>query len=460
MIELAFSNRRKITCFAYGQTGSGKTHTMMGTSKSNMNSPGLYQLSAFDIFNCIEQDEFSHLAIFVSFYEIYTGKLYDLLNDRNVIFARDDGKQNICISGLVERETHNYDELLGHINTGLKARRTGVTGANSDSSRSHAILQIVLRESNGDQHGKISFIDLAGSERAVDTIETDKQTKLDGAEINKSLLALKECIRALDQSQKHKPFRGSKLTMVLKDSFIGNCNSVMFAMISPSLSNSEHTLNTLRYADRVKELRRDRSTEGNRNEKDPSDGIAKMLMRPANYANNKKIIVEQVADHTGGVDINDIYKPKRKNNSGGERTKQREVSVKGMKKNSEETFKMKQNEDLLRDVLGKEEDLNSLVEQHEDIINEILEEEENLIRSHREQIDNVVELMRQEMDIINDVDKPGSDIQEYTLGLEKLLEEKQKWIFNLQTKVTGFKRLLAKESKLSEAVLKKQEESG
>ena len=82
------------------------------------------------------------------------------------------------------------------------------------------------------------------------------QTRLEGAEINKSLLALKECIRALDLDQKHTPFRQSKLTIVLKDSFVGNCKTVMIGNISPSLSCCEHTLNTLRYADRVKELKK------------------------------------------------------------------------------------------------------------------------------------------------------------------------------------------------------------
>lgn len=75
--------------------------------------------------------------------------------------------------------------------------------------------------------------------------------RIDGAEINKSLLALKECIRALDLNKIHTPFRGSKLTLVLKDSFIGNCKTVMIGTISPSNANAEHTLNTLRYADRV-----------------------------------------------------------------------------------------------------------------------------------------------------------------------------------------------------------------
>lgn len=74
--------------------------------------------------------------------------------------------------------------------------------------------------------------------------------RMEGAEINKSLLALKECIRALDQDSRHTPFRGSKLTQVLRDSFVGNSRTCMIATISPNGSNSEHTLNTLRYADR------------------------------------------------------------------------------------------------------------------------------------------------------------------------------------------------------------------
>lgn len=103
----------------------------------------------------------------------------------------------------------------------------------------------------------MSFIDLAGSERGADTINTNKQTKMDGAEINKSLLALKECIRALDQDKKHTPFRGSKLTQVLKDSFVGNSKTTMIANISPASSCCEQTLNTLKYADRVKELKKE-----------------------------------------------------------------------------------------------------------------------------------------------------------------------------------------------------------
>ncbi len=251
MIEAAF-NKTKVTCFAYGQTGSGKTFTMMGSSNK---IPGMYLLASYDIFSLLQNNKYNGFTIWISFYEIYCGKLFDLLNERNILTAREDGKQNIIIVGLTEKKVLNLNNLMSLIEYGLKVRTVGITGANSDSSRSHGIIQINIKDINNNIYGKISFIDLAGSERAADTINTNKQTKFDGAEINKSLLALKECIRALDQEKKHTPFRGSKLTLVLRDSFIGNCKTLMIANISPALSCSEHTLNTLRYADRVKELR-------------------------------------------------------------------------------------------------------------------------------------------------------------------------------------------------------------
>jgi len=176
-----------------------------------------------------------------------------------------------------------------------------------DSSRSHAILQITIKTKEKEVYSKISFIDLSGSERAVDTIDTNKRTKIDGAEINKLLLALKECISALDLEKRHKPFRGYKLTLVLRDSFIGNCLNLMIANISPCLSCSEHTLNTLRYADRVKELRKprhDRVGENNNNNGNniynsfkskktkENELLAELLMMPRNAGPNVKYNVE------------------------------------------------------------------------------------------------------------------------------------------------------------------------
>lgn len=258
----------KITVFAYGQTGSGKTFTMMG----NGQHPGLYTLTVDDIFNKKRNSQ----KIYVSFYEIYCSQVYDLLHERSKLILREDGNTNINVVGLMQIEVASPDELLQCIEKGNEQRITSTTSANYDSSRSHSILQIRIIE-NQTEVGKICFIDLAGNERGADTYDNDKQTRVDGAEINKSLLALKECIRALDQGGKHTPFRGSKLTLVLKDSFIGNCRTMMIANISPSNSCCELTLNTLRYADRVKELSAGKPT-GSSSKK--NEGLSDKLMLP------------------------------------------------------------------------------------------------------------------------------------------------------------------------------------
>lgn len=173
----------------------------------------------------------------------------------------EDAKQKVNIQGLTEIPVDNVEHIMTTIGNGLEMRTSGRTGANDTSSRSHAILQMELKykrySGSNATHARMSFIDLAGSERGADTVDQDRQTRLDGAEINKSLLALKECIRALDLEKNHLPFRGSKLTQVLKDSFTGNSKTTMIANVSPANSCVEHTLNTLRYADRVKEMKKE-----------------------------------------------------------------------------------------------------------------------------------------------------------------------------------------------------------
>ncbi|XP_010269545.1 PREDICTED: kinesin-like protein KIN-13A [Nelumbo nucifera] len=254
--------RTKATCFAYGQTGSGKTFTMQP----------LPLRAAEDLVRLLNQPTYRNqrFRLWLSYFEIYGGKLFDLLSDRRKLCMREDGRQQVCIVGLQEFEVSDVQIVKEYIERGNAARSTGSTGANEESSRSHAILQLAIkkhseikeskRHNDGNESkgakviGKISFIDLAGSERGADTTDNDRQTRIEGAEINKSLLALKECIRALDNDQIHIPFRGSKLTEVLRDSFVGNSRTVMISCISPNAGSCEHTLNTLRYADRVKSL--------------------------------------------------------------------------------------------------------------------------------------------------------------------------------------------------------------
>ncbi|NP_001284584.1 kinesin-like protein KIF2C isoform 2 [Homo sapiens] len=248
----------KATCFAYGQTGSGKTHTMGGdlSGKAQNASKGIYAMASRDVFLLKNQPCYRKLGleVYVTFFEIYNGKLFDLLNKKAKLRVLEDGKQQVQVVGLQEHLVNSADDVIKMIDMGSACRTSGQTFANSNSSRSHACFQIILR-AKGRMHGKFSLVDLAGNERGADTSSADRQTRMEGAEINKSLLALKECIRALGQNKAHTPFRESKLTQVLRDSFIGeNSRTCMIATISPGISSCEYTLNTLRYADRVKEL--------------------------------------------------------------------------------------------------------------------------------------------------------------------------------------------------------------
>ncbi|XP_053597594.1 kinesin-like protein KIF2A isoform X2 [Microplitis demolitor] len=248
------------TCFAYGQTGSGKTHTMGGdfNGKTQDCKKGVYAMVAKDVFKYLKSPKYRvlNLVISASFFEIYSGKVFDLLADKEKLRVLEDGKQQVQIVGLTEKVVESVEEVLKLIQHGNSARTSGQTSANSNSSRSHAVFQIIARTPGTHKvHGKFSLIDLAGNERGADTSSANRQTRMEGAEINKSLLALKECIRALGRKGTHLPFRASKLTQVLRDSFIGEkSKTCMIAMISPGMSSCEHSLNTLRYADRVKEL--------------------------------------------------------------------------------------------------------------------------------------------------------------------------------------------------------------
>ncbi|KAG7508677.1 kinesin KIF24 [Solea senegalensis] len=242
----ALNKRGEATCFAYGQTGAGKTHTMLGSATGK---PGLYELAVRDIFTHLSTSHVQNQA-YVSFFEIYCGHLYDLLDHRKRLFAREDRKKAVQIAGLRTVRVESADSLLEVISQGIKERKQGTNGVNALSSRSHALLEIQLKGENLQSAGRIWFVDLAGSERASDTKDPNRQSRIEGAEINQSLLALKECIRTLDQKKQHIPFRQSKLTQVLKDSFIGDSLTCMIANISPCHLATEHTLNTLRYADR------------------------------------------------------------------------------------------------------------------------------------------------------------------------------------------------------------------
>ena len=240
-----------VTCFAYGQTGSGKTFTMKG----------IENLAIESLFQEIKKMN-KKFEILISFFEIYGGRLYDLLNNKNKLQVFDDSKGITQIFGLQEFIAETPEDMRLIIDKANAVRTTHNTVTNETSSRSHAICNIKIKEKSSKDFGKLSLVDLAGSERAQETQSNNRTRRAEGAEINKSLLALKECIRAL-QARKtsgnndiHVPFRASKLTHVLRDSFVSKSDKsriIMISCINPSYISSNHTINTLRYSDRLKE---------------------------------------------------------------------------------------------------------------------------------------------------------------------------------------------------------------
>ncbi len=245
--------------FAYGATGAGKTYTMLGDD----NNPGIMPLTFGELFKQIKNYSNREYLIKLCYLEIYNENIRDLLiNSSANLELREDPNKGLIINGITEIIANSGEHILSILKKGNKKRTTEATNANQTSSRSHAILQIMVsckEKKNNVKFGKLSLIDLAGSERA--SVTKNKGMRLiEGANINKSLLTLGNCINALCESnikgtKPHIPYRDSKLTRLLKDSLGGNSRTVMIANISPFIYSFDDTYNTLNYADRAKHIK-------------------------------------------------------------------------------------------------------------------------------------------------------------------------------------------------------------
>ncbi|KAL4775601.1 P-loop containing nucleoside triphosphate hydrolase protein [Aspergillus nidulans var. acristatus] len=250
------------TVFAYGATGCGKTHTITGTPQQ----PGIIFLTMQELFERIEERKSEkHTELSLSFLEIYNETIRDLLvpgGAKGGLSLREDSNKAVSVSGLSSHSPKSVQEVMDMIMKGNACRTMSPTEANATSSRSHAVLQINVaqKDRNADINephtmATFSIIDLAGSERASATKNRGERL-FEGANINKSLLALGSCINALCDPRKrnHVPYRNSKLTRLLKFSLGGNCKTVMIVCVSPSSQHFDETQNTLRYANRAKNI--------------------------------------------------------------------------------------------------------------------------------------------------------------------------------------------------------------
>ncbi|XP_072543181.1 kinesin-like protein KIF13B isoform X1 [Salminus brasiliensis] len=254
--------------FAYGQTGSGKSYTMMGSAEQ----PGLIPRLCSALFERTvrEQREGESFAVEVSYMEIYNEKVRDLLDPKGssqALRVREHKVLGPYVDGLSRLAVTSYKDIESLMSEGNKSRTVAATNMNEESSRSHAVFNLILTHTlrdlqsgtSGEKVSKLSLVDLAGSERAAKTGAAGDRLK-EGSNINKSLTTLGLVISALaDQGagkskSKFVPYRDSVLTWLLKDSLGGNSRTAMVATVSPAADNYDETLSTLRYADRAKSI--------------------------------------------------------------------------------------------------------------------------------------------------------------------------------------------------------------
>ncbi|KAH6782236.1 P-loop containing nucleoside triphosphate hydrolases superfamily protein [Perilla frutescens var. frutescens] len=284
------------TVLAYGQTGSGKTYTM-GSSLRDGCETGLIPKAMNALFSKIETLKHEiEFQLNVSFIEIHKEEVRDLLDPSSAnrqdlangntakvtspgkppIQIRETSNGVITLAGSTERSVKTLKEMADCLEQGSLSRATGSTNMNNQSSRSHAIFTITVEQMRKLHPGnpndsilndcmteeylcaKLHLVDLAGSERAKRTGSDGLRFK-EGVHINKGLLALGNVISALGDEKKrreglHVPYRDSKLTRLLQDSLGGNSRTVMIACISPADINAEETLNTLKYANRARNI--------------------------------------------------------------------------------------------------------------------------------------------------------------------------------------------------------------
>lgn len=248
--------------------GSGKSFSMMGS----VDVPGLIPRLCGALFGRVskEENESHTFKVEVSFMEIYNEKVRDLLDpkgSRHSLKVREHKVLGPYVDGLSQLAVTCFEDIESLMSEGNKSRTVAATNMNEESSRSHAVFNIILTQTlydpqsstSGEKVSKLSLVDLAGSERVSKTGAAGERLK-EGSNINKSLTTLGLVISALaDQvgakgKNKFVPYRDSVLTWLLKDNLGGNSKTAMIATISPAGDNYEETLSTLRYADRAKRI--------------------------------------------------------------------------------------------------------------------------------------------------------------------------------------------------------------
>eukprot|EP00916_Digyalum_oweni_P022861 GHVL01037854.1.p1 GENE.GHVL01037854.1~~GHVL01037854.1.p1 ORF type:complete len:935 (+),score=194.69 GHVL01037854.1:93-2897(+) len=283
--------------FAYGQTGSGKSYSMVGYGANK----GIVPMVCEEIFERVVkgQSADTQFEVTVSMLEIYNEAVQDLLvkaanRPKGGLKIRQSPQLGVYVQDLTKHPVDSYISISKKLDEGTSNRTVGATLMNATSSRAHTVLNIQFKQvklDNGvavsQKSSDINLVDLAGSERAGSTGAAGDRLK-EGAAINQSLSALGNVISALADKASGKlkgmiPYRDSALTRILQTALGGNSKTTMIAAVSPASVNHEESLGTLRYADRVKQIKNVAQVNENpmekliRELKEENDRLKKMM---------------------------------------------------------------------------------------------------------------------------------------------------------------------------------------
>ena len=234
---------KNVTFYVYGQTGSGKTHTILGDHKiKGKEEEGFVSLMLHDILNI-------NYPVSVTLVEIYNNKCYDILNHKKLIYQRENYEKKFVMCNIQKKEIKTKQDIAELNQIIMENRKTGVSSENDTSSRSH--LQINIEFNNR----FLKIMDLAGCEKAKMSICENKEKYKENGEINQSLFALKECIRALVDEKPHIPYRKCELTKMLRQSFEPTSKTYILSTVSQDVYNSHTTIDVLNYITDMKKIK-------------------------------------------------------------------------------------------------------------------------------------------------------------------------------------------------------------
>ena len=239
ILKALIRDNKDVTFYMYGQTGSGKTHTILGNDKEY----GFLYLFLKDVIH-IKYDAT------VSVVEIYNNKCYDILNDKKIVQQREDYSRKFVIGSITTKKIQTDTDMSDLRKIIVDCRKTGESSENDRSSRSH--LQICIHMNNQ----IFRLLDLAGCEKAKDSICSTKDEYKENGGINQSLFALKECIRSLVENKPHIPFRRCELTKMLRHTFQPKCKTFIMSTISQDGYNANTTTDVLNYVCEMKNIKR------------------------------------------------------------------------------------------------------------------------------------------------------------------------------------------------------------